>query len=228
MGIGAAVWVNAAAGSNVAVEASPQLATDSSDLYDLRVKGTGGAFEIQEDVSGLQCLDPLLNSEELFVPEFALFARRHELGRWQGDGAKAVVLERILSSDTLMIRQEIESSFKLSQMEYLLPLVAKLGRTVVLESGSRKSLVAADLEASNGLSSVGARVVVHASLVEDSESFLVGNGANCHFEASLRMLSPVLGSCGAEFGMSEGSSRGIFLIELCLLKTLEVDGSHLE
>ena len=95
--------------------------------------------------------------------------------------------------------------------------MAKLGMTGVLESGSRISLVVADFEASDGLSSVGARVVVHASLVEDSESLLVGDGANCNFEASLRMLGPVLGSRSAELGMSEGSSRGIFLIELCLL-----------
>ena len=80
------------------------MAADSSDLYDLGVEGTGGAFEIQKDVSGLPCLDHLLHSGGLFASEFEFLAGRHELGRRQGDGAKSVVLERILSSDTLMIR----------------------------------------------------------------------------------------------------------------------------
>ena len=112
-------------------------------------------------------------------------------------------------------------------MEHLPPLTAKLGGAGVLKGSGRKSLVTAYLEAGDSLGSVGAGVVIHASLVADSDSSLVGDGANSNFEASLGMLGPVFSSRGAKLGMSEGGSGGIFLVEPCLLKVLEVDGSHL-
>ena len=111
-------------------------------------------------------------------------------------------------------------------MEHLPPLTAKLGGAGVIKGSGRKSFVTAYLEAGDSLGSVGAGVVIHASLVADSNSSLVGYGANSNFEASMGMLGPVLGSSGTKFGMSEGGGSCIFLVESCLLEVLKVDGSH--
>ena len=113
-------------------------------------------------------------------------------------------------------------------MKHLPPLTAKLDGAGVIKGSGRKSFVTAYLEAGDSLGGVGAGVVIHASLVADSDSPLISDGANSNFEASMGMLGPVFGSSSTKLGMSEGGGRCIFLVEPCLLKVLEIDSSHLE
>ena len=113
-------------------------------------------------------------------------------------------------------------------MEYLPPLTAKLGGAGVLKGSGRKSLVIAHLDAGDSLGGVGPGVVVYASLVANSNSFLVGHGADSNFEASMGVLGLVFGSSSTKLGMSEGGSGCIFLVESSFPKVLEIDGSHLE
>ena len=113
-------------------------------------------------------------------------------------------------------------------MEHLPPLTAKLGGAGVLKGSGRKSLVTAYLEAGDSLGSVGAGVVIHASLVADSDSSLISDGADSNFEASMGVPGLVFGSGSTKLGMGEGSSGCIFLVESSFPKVLEIDGSHLE
>ena len=114
-------------------------------------------------------------------------------------------------------------------MEHLPPLTAKLGGAGVLKGSGRKSLVTAYLEAGDSLGSVGAGVVIHASLVANSNSSLVSHGADSNFEPSTWVPGLILGGGSAKLGMSEaGGSSWIFLTESCLPKVLESDGRHLE